>query len=325
MSKIIFFAHDPGGANALAPLIAPLSVEHAVFVFAGGPALSMLPGAEELPKNALKTIRPDFLITGTSGNDKTEKQLWPEARSLNIKSMAILDHWVNYGIRFSKWGLREIGEYGTIGKPDIFPDYISVMDEFAKGEMIKEGIPEKIIFPLGNPHFEAILNRENTSRKKTGQKYVITFASEPYSEDYGRGYEKEVLRDLIEFSKDKDIELIVKLHPKENISKYKEFADEATLDTTTPARDIILRSDLVVSMTSMFLIEAYILNRRILSYQPHEQDSSKFILTRNKTLPFLNNKQDFFEHLDSKQPLSRHWDISFDGIKNNIKFINEVL
>ena len=334
MAKILLFAHDPGGANAILPLIEPLSQEHELFIFAKGPALLKLPNSQKLKGTTLKSIMPDFLITGTSANDKTEKYLWQEAKDLNIKSMAILDHWVNYGIRFSKYGLNEIDKFDK--KCNFLPNFICVMDKFAKQEMIKDGVPEEIIFPLGNPHFEQLI-KQSKNNKNVGStfakedEFLITFASEPYIEDYGQGYEKKVLTDLIEIVKDKNVKIIVKLHPKEDFSKYAEFAKISNIifDKDTSSIEIIMASDLIISMTSMFLIEAMILGKNILSYQPNEIDSNKFILTRNKILPFINNKKSFKKNLLNilikENSLSYNHSIEFNSIDKIISFVDREL
>ena len=67
----------------------------------------------------LKRISPDVVITGTGADDMTEKLIWKSCKALRIKSYAILDQWVNYGIRFSRWGVDEI-EVFEIEKKLIF-------------------------------------------------------------------------------------------------------------------------------------------------------------------------------------------------------------
>jgi hypothetical protein len=332
MSKVMFFAHDPGGANAIAPLVETLNKDHEILIFAKGPALLKLPGAQELPAEALRALAPDMLITGTSANDRTEHSLWREARLLGIKSMAILDHWINYGIRFSKHGLKEIGQFHK--DPDIFPDFIAVMDDFAKEETIKEGVPGEIIRVLGNPHFEylrmqacAVKNvRASLADKKD---LLVVFLSEPYTEDYGQGNEKQVLKDLMDFAQGKRIKVMIKLHPKEKREKYLEYPDQNIVPSAVSMAEVLAASDLIVSMTSMGLIEAWVLGKRILSYQPGERDNDKFILTRRHAVPFINNKEDLYKNLElitkRKQMPECQWTIDLNGIRNNARFIHEVL
>lgn len=332
MSKVMFFAHDPGGANAIAPLADAVAKEHKVFVFAKGPALGRLKNAQELPESALKTLTPELLVTGTSANDLTERALWLEARSLGIKSIAIVDHWVNYGIRFSKYRAKEIDRFHQ--DPDIFPDFIVVMDDFAKGEMIKDGVPEGIIRVLGNPHFE-YLKKQAAQVKNvrpllaSRDEFLVIFLSESYTEDFGQGNEKLALRDLMDFSREERIKVMIKLHPKEKREKYTEYPDSFIVPLDISMPELLTASDLVVSMTSMGLIEAWAMGKKLLSYQPGEVDKAKIILTRNGAIPFINSKEEFFKSM--KAVTQGHlmpacsWTIDLNGIQNNIRFINEVL
>src|SRR5574344_1028646 len=127
--KIMFYANDPGGANAIKPLLNPLEGENDIFIYGNNSALKILPNCKEYNKN-MKKIMPDIVITGTSANEFTEKIIWEESKKLDIKTIAILDHWCNYGVRFSKYGLNEIEKFDK--KCDFLPDYIIVMDNFAK-------------------------------------------------------------------------------------------------------------------------------------------------------------------------------------------------
>ena len=66
MTKILFFAHDPGGANAISPLIISLKQNgYDVIVKGDGPALSILPDVEQYIGDTellIKDLKPDFVI-----------------------------------------------------------------------------------------------------------------------------------------------------------------------------------------------------------------------------------------------------------------------
>lgn len=343
MAKFLFFAHDPGGANAIEPLIVPLKKNgHEVLVYAKNTALSKAPNVIELKENDFqaffKRLKPDCIITGTSANDFTEKLLWKTAKEMNIKSVAILDYWSNYGIRFSKYGTKDIEKYNSDKTFDYLPNFIIVMDEFAKAEMSKEGIPENIIYVLGNPHFLKLkeLSKNVDKEKirsqfmKRNEEFMITFASQPYTEDYGKGQEKQVLKDLQEIVEkmDKRIAIVVKLHPKEDLSKYNGF-ENIYLDTKTHPIDIIMSSDLVVSLTSMFLVEAMILGKKVVSYQPMESNKDKFVFTRNGILEFINAKSEFEieinEQIANKVKTCENVNVNINAVELIIDFLeNEV-
>lgn len=338
MAKYLFFANDPGGANAISPLIEPLKKNNEVFIYAKGNALSKIPNAIEFKEDYieafLKNLKPDCIITGTSANDFTEKHLWEAANRLNIKSMAILDYWSNYGIRFSEYGTKDIEKYNSDKKIKYLPDYIIVMDEFARSEMIKEGIDEKRIYSLGNPHFSTVKEwakkvpikavRQNFT--KNNEDYVITYASQPYTEDYGQGNEVKVLEDLQDIIRSikKNISIVVKIHPKENISKYDKFSN-IYIDTSTSPIDLIMASDLIISLTSMFLVESIILGKNVISYQPDEIDKDKFVFTKNGTLEFINTKEKFEikvnEQIENLKISCKNLSVNEDAVKAIINFL----
>jgi hypothetical protein len=298
MAKIMFFAHDPGGANAIAPLIHEFKE---VFVFGKGPALEILPDACRLPETALKNYRPDFLITGTSCNDFTERYLWKESRDLGIKSMAILDLWISYGVRFSRFGTKDLHLFKK--NCEYLPDYVCVMDEIAKEDMINDGVPENIILPFGNPHFEYInlkaLESNAIAKKEKSKDQVITFASQPFDDIFRRNSEIIALEDLIKiFASCTDVTIKIRKHPKEPADKFKKYlTHNIMIDDSDSLTSSLAQSDIIISVNSMLLIEAMFFHKKILSYQPKAVDMNDFILTRNKTLPFITNTHDFKNYL----------------------------
>ena len=285
--KVMFFAHDPGGANAIKPLIPHFDNP---LVFAKGPALRILPNAKELPLNALSLFSPNFLVTGTSANDFTERNLWQEADTFLIPSMAILDSWVSYGIRFSSYGIKDLHLFK--GVCEYLPNYICVMDDFAKMEMTKEGVPKDRIVPLGNPHFEAIAMAAEQALSQNHDRRVILFASEPFEDIYHKGAEQMAVRDLIKIAKPyEDVIVRIRKHPREPDEKYIDFlGSHVEMDTNTNPLVSIAQAEVVISVSSMMLIEALIFGKKIISYQPKSKNGKDdFILTRNSTLPFLQN------------------------------------
>jgi len=259
MSKVMFFAHDAGGANAIVPLISEFPN---ALIFAKGPAVNILPKCEQLPKNVLYIHKPDFLITGTSYPDLSENELWSEATKLKIKSMAILDYWVNYKARFSK----------------CYPQYFVVMDELAKKEAIAEGVPENIILPFGNPHFEHIA--------KIKGKFKILYASQANNLDI------PVIEDLISIAKENEnIEILIRNHPRESADVFSNML-KCEIDTSRNSLQAIMQCDIVVSTTSMLLLEALLLGKKAISYLPNAKTKEEFALTKNEYLPFINNISD---------------------------------
>ena len=332
MNKILFFAHDPGGANAIKPLITPLKLKgYDVIVKGDGPALNILPDVVRFNGDTdalIKELRPNFVITGTSAADMTEKKLKKSARENKIQTMAILDHWVNYN-RFTPYSCNELRENKRYNELEFLPDYYIVMDEYAKEEAVKECIPADIIYPLGNPHFEAVrqeLAQIDSSKLRydlVGNKEkLVVWGSEPYIEDYGHGMELESLKDVVNLTP-KNWQLVIKPHPRETENKFSEF-NHIKIARNVNSREIIKAADLVMSMTSMFLIEAIIAGKPTLSYQKDETDKNKFILTKMNALPFINDKIELEKRLN--KPLEKpNFEIKFDAKDKIIEFIEEKL
>lgn len=208
--KILLFSRDPGGANTIIPLIAPLkSRGYDVFVYVKDIALQRYESNDIVAKDILNEIKevslnnikifleglnPDFILTATSADDFTEKYLWKAGEQLGISSFAILDQWMNYSIRFSDYKVSDIANEKIL-LHTYLPTKILVMDEFAKEEMIREGFESDKIIISGQPHFENLRNKYKnisnneklkfyTDLKIENNELIILFASENTSKSY---------------------------------------------------------------------------------------------------------------------------------------------
>src|SRR5574344_2059702 len=129
MKKILLFSRDPGGANAIISLVDKLKQSYEVILYGKDSAihkyeenhLQYIDLSTEIENISLGNledfvdrIKPDLIITGTSADDMTEKYLWKVCEKKGIISFAILDQWINYGIRFSKYSVSEIDLYQKI-------------------------------------------------------------------------------------------------------------------------------------------------------------------------------------------------------------------
>lgn len=126
MKRILLFARDPGGANTLIPLYSRLVKGYEVLVYGKDVAVKWFQNEGILCKDIcdsykkitlenmelfLQEVRPNVIITGTSLDDYTERYLWKSAENLGIKTFAILDQWMNMGIRFSKYNYKQCDLY----------------------------------------------------------------------------------------------------------------------------------------------------------------------------------------------------------------------
>jgi len=365
--KILLFSRDPGGANTIMPLIKPLEEngyeirlfgkDHALdkYTKAGISGLNIMDFVKNIELESMEEFlmneRPCFIITGTSADDFTEKYIWKAGEKLGIPSFAILDQWINYGIRFSKYKTSEIREYNNDKKHPYLPSKILLMDDYAKQEAIEDGLEPSRIIVTGQPHFEAIIKKKETISSETIKKirdtmgldktsFVITFASEPISIDYNKynnsnnywGFdEKTILKEIIDGIKkvssgyNKKIYFIIRPHPREDVDRYRDISllfkhekIDFIVDRNLNSEDLILISDLICGMSSMFLIESVILGKPVTSVQIGLNKENPFILDRIGILKSILDKKALLNQLRSIIISSETPYYNFDIIKNPV-------
>ena len=330
MKKILLCARDPGGANTIIPLVEKLSQKYEVLLYGKDTALEkykqyqlegmdIVKEVKDIEKGEisrfLQAKKPDFIITGTSADDNTEKFLWNEGKKLGIPSFAILDQWVNYGIRFSKYGVSEMEKYWKDKTFPFLPTRIMVMDSYAKECMKQEGIPEEIITVSGQPYFDQFLKDMAQITDKTIERckeqwntrkddIVMVFASEPISKTYqvedGEdgvwGYTEktifEVFHNTLEKvarQKKQHVRVIVRPHPKEDRDWWMDQLRDTEcvsygLDSAKDSKVTIQAAHVICGMSSMFLIESAMCQKPILSIQIGLKQENSFILEKKGVL-----------------------------------------
>ncbi|MDE6312065.1 MAG: hypothetical protein K2M46_00285 [Lachnospiraceae bacterium] len=372
MKKLLLFARDPGGANVIQSLLPHLTKEYKIQLYGKDVALERFCGAglpvkdiagevsELLPsqlKEFLQKEQPDLVITGTSADDNTEKYLWHGAEELEIPSIAILDQWINYGIRFSKYGVNEMALYQKEKSHEYLPTKICVMDIYAKQKMMEEGIGGERIAVTGQPYLsdfaEKVAKVKEQDKKNFRQRYapkgekLIVFASEPLCSTYGEncdywGYTErsifrelqELLTELTEREKCK-ISVIVRPHPKENMVQWKSRLKDSPyvayyLEQETDNQVVMSSADLIVGMSSMFLLESTLCRKPVLSLQIglRSDRDNPFILEKIGVLQSAVTREAARGELeiflkDEKQVPD--WEIPMDAAKNIRKVMEELL
>ena len=259
--RILVVSRDPGGTNAILPLIAPLqALGNELKVYGKDAALSIyrkqnidcadicvaIPsGTQEETDEFVRKTRPDLILTGTSSEDFTERHLWKAAERVGITSFAVLDQWTNYRLRLISEGGNPMN--GAVSSELIVPSYFFIMDEFAKEEMCALGIDRNKLVVSGQPFFDYI---RKTGDKVTPQKVeelrreltesdggqVFVFASQPIAsihrqngmpEDYWGYTEETVLNSVVKtlsiVTRDlaTEVTLVLRLHPKDEVEAYK--------------------------------------------------------------------------------------------------------
>lgn len=300
MKQIIAVGGDPGGAAALAPVLRELwtgqrqrlrifGYRQAVDVWArSGIPVERLPETGIIdPAAWIGPAGADLILTATSINGVDhEREFYRWAASASVPSVAVLDFWTNYVVRFRN----------PEGTGLLLPSVIAVIDERARYEMISLGFPAKQIVVTGQPAFDALgafrtqwneVQRRDVRAQfgATPGCHLVLFLSQPLSAEmsaFGCNLEapideREMLGTVasalegIASAENLQILLAVRPHPREQL-RIKDLPRgrrvKAVLADKGDPWPAVLAADLVVGMTTALLVEACLLGCVVVSVQP---------------------------------------------------------
>lgn len=333
MDKILFFARDPAGANVIIPVVKEMRRlnKYRIVVYAKDFALERIvnEGIDVIDICSIcENITYDFIysfllkenpggvITGTSLNDFTERFFWRASSLLDIYSCAIMDQWVNFGIRFSQYDYNGEEEYKLNHRHPYLPTRIIVIDEYIKECMIRERIPEQMIRACGSPYFDMIkVKYNNVSQKSRNHETPkrILFASEPVSIDYDMYWgftEKTIFHALysgvLKACDELSImaEIIIRPHPREGSDNWNGIMEQCrddrvsiVINDKTDSFELMKSVDVVCGMSSMFLIESAICNVPIISILIGLLHESPFIFDRIGICKSKMNEMELYSEL----------------------------
>lgn len=288
VSRILCVAGDPGGANALNPVLALLAnryqLQFAAYRQASeiwrrvGWEVADLGAAPTLDvaRAFLRQSHPVLLLTATSVNGiDWECYLLQAARELAIPSLSLLDFWSNYSRRFSlQSGL------------DCLPQQLCVMDQRACDEMIAEGFPAALLQITGQPALDVCavpvasgLLAAARALWPEGCRRIL-FVSQPLSALHGG---REGCRAALGFDEQSVLELVFAVlaqlqqqgyavaarvlpHPRELAQDF--LAAGYPLAQGFDAKVLVQAADIVIGMNSMLLLEAAAAACVVISVQP---------------------------------------------------------
>lgn len=373
--NVLLFARDPGGANVIGTIgrnLASRGIEAELY----GKDMALAryrvmeyPGrdiheetdvqnAEELT-SWLRRKNPDLVLTATSADDFTERYLWRSARTLGIKSAAILDQWMNYGIRFSNFTPAQMADYEVSGRHDYQPDYFLVMDEYSRRQVMDliHPAPASRIVVTGHPYLEWLGNQGKSmvltdragfrsQRGLASDCPVVVFASEPTAADYGGsdqalaywGFNETVIletliRVLDHIVQEHNIKpaLMVKPHPREDAEKIRQYAARNSsrfpvcIEQEANSFELAAAADLVAGMSSMFLMESVVLGCPTISILCGLKRENPFILDRLHVMPSIVTESALNEALTGilvKGTWQRPvWDVANGAMARIIEFV----
>ncbi len=288
--KIIFTAQDPGGFNAITPVIKKLRrdkrfnvsvvlAKHAC-LFAEKQKIRYL----DADKTPFDITGADLILTGTSFGDSIEKRIIAMAKAKNIPTISIIDFWTDYAPSFSD---SETGNFKYL------PDYILAVDEIMKKEMVLNGFPPEKIFITGNPSFDSF---SRIIQPKTN-KDLIAFFPQPFSEilknnskdykDYIKFDEVQILEDIVKVLEKIDLNkrIVINIHPRaKKLDKFDKVIENTKLKIKKEKKlynkNLIEKSEIVIGVNSVVLFQAAMRGKKVLSYQPGIKSSDLLISNR---------------------------------------------
>lgn len=272
---ICVVSHDAGGAEILSSYIRQQGPD-CQYVLAG-PALKIFQRKlgsvdVQLLPDAIRSS--DWLLCGTSWQSDLEWQAIAIATALGKRSVAFLDHWVNYRERFVRGGDTRL------------PDEIWVGDVLAE-TMARSLFPSLVIRLVENPYF-GDLKRELAELSQPQEfdpdRLRILYVCEPLREhalrEYGNerhwGYtEEEALR---YFLANLDVlgapvgRIVIRPHPSETPGKYDWAREEFDLPIASGGAltlfEEVAACDVVVGCESMAMVVGLLAGRRVISCVP---------------------------------------------------------
>ncbi len=338
--RILVTAHETGSANALVPVVRELSAlpKADVRVLATGyaPRIFSAEGVSyrqvELPEDRAETLlrlaaqlldehQPELLILGTAWEKNLEKAFLQLAPERGIRTLTVVDNWSHFRERFVTLD----------GKGVVFPDRIAVIDEPAREEALREGVPPERVIVTGQPYLESIRERAKgpaisaqAAKLRTGwlppssreTTRLVLFVSEPFSAYSGpstphyRGYlETEALEALldaalfVERRRGFPVQVVVKLHPRE-FDSSSSMAMLAALRGLPAEKEgnglaCLAAADVVVGMASMLLLESALLGRLTISFEPNGKEEVAFHGARIGAVAKAATAQQLADWLDS--------------------------
>lgn len=271
-SLIAIVAHDAGAANLILGWIFEQKHKNLIFCVSG-PALDIFRRWWPLILNTDidSAVRDaELLISGTSASTiDLEHQARLIARHFGVRSVGVLDHWVNYKQRFVR------------NEEFVPPDEIWVSDELA-ASIACACFPDQLVRRINNYFLEMQIQRISAkSEKKLDRRTLhVLYLLEPIKESWGQeGVQAEMQalnffvqhRSLLGIGDNAQIRL--RLHPSEAPGKYADWCMQHKelniyIDCIGALPDLIAWSDIVVGCQTAAMVIALHAKRHVVSVMP---------------------------------------------------------
>lgn len=257
---IAVICHDAGSANVIKHWFE--GVDEGVHYFLYGPAKKIWDSnkAQVYLDTELKLHHFGCLVSGTGWASAVEHNARIQAALLGLKSVAVLDHWVNYSSRFERSGLIQ------------FPDELWVADHAAH-KIAKETFPFIDVRSFPNLY----LNTQVAKIAEPPHNGSLLYTLEPVRNAWGRDLPGEfqaldfALENLEMLSSSKINRIVLRLHPSEYPEKYINYLardSRIVMDCSHDLSEALSQADLVVGVESFALTVALAAGRPVFSSLP---------------------------------------------------------
>lgn len=349
--KWLLFVEDPGAVNYFLPLVKIFAQNKVRFSILGsGQALKIFSKQgikiQSFSRYKIARLKKDYdiVLVGTSENHISPSfSLLKWAKNNNIFSVGLVDSGINAPYRFrgrSSDPLRHA------------PDALLVPDEWAVQQFEALGFSRKKINVIGYairtkklPIKRSVV-KEKILPKASSAKFVILFVSESPKGLCSTQFQKNGSFTLHGTSGSKDRTLIVieelfhalkgimkknpekmflilRLHPKETPfhlkSVLKKFDYVSRIDDPVKIANC---ADLVIGMSSMLLIEAFLNKRDCFAIVPKPQEKKWIPMWRSGAIPCASNRKEIKSLLNAKlcRLPSKYWKSASENknIRNGI-------
>lgn len=273
LSPLAVACHDAGAANLIAAWL--LWWRGEIRLCLAGPAAELWrrlhPDAALLPLDRA-LAGATTLLSGTGWASEHEHAARKQAQSLGIRSIAVVDHWVNYRERFIRHG--EL----------ILPNELWVADAYAKAEA-QRCIPGIPVRELPNLYLQGLVDEVAAcapvapAEKPARVLYVL----EPIRRDWGARERHDVrpgelqafeyFLAYLERVGAADAQIVLRPHPSDPVGKYDDWLSrfaglDLEIDGGTPLARQIAWADWVVGCESFALVAALEAGRLVFSSLP---------------------------------------------------------
>lgn len=209
------------------------------------------------------------VITGTGWQSNLEHDARKLARNRGIRSIAVIDHWINYSHRFIRNGEQ------------VLPDEIWVSDSYA-AKLARAHFPDLRVIQQTNSYLAGLVAEVECRQppRLGGAADRVLYVLEPICKHWGELNEPGEFQALDYFMAERhragvhlDAEIRLRPHPSDSVGKYNDWINRhsnlrVSLDPSATLAEALSWSDVVVGCQTYAMVLALACGRSVISSIP---------------------------------------------------------